>query len=226
MAPLEGECKVTFTPNANIHAADFFEAEKGEELMDKVCKIEEKLSQKKNPVMYVFVNSGLNMDAGKIAAQVAHAQEELFTEIHHIGGELFEHHIDCMLQNPRTVVILEAKNTDELYKINSYLESCHIITGIYVDEGSSDGEYLLEPTALACEYLDKEDERTKKIFSLFNKYEYCDKKFVEQYIKLRNCENKLENIKYCCGFDTRPIIGMFKPRKVLKWIREQFNETE
>lgn len=165
----------TTTVTCNIKNVDFVARDENENRFREIDEKLDKIMEIKNPVMYVFVNKGLKMNAGKVAAQVAHAQEELFADILDNGdNELRDFQFKCMKQNPRTVVILEAKNTDELYKINSYLESCDIWTGIYVDEGSADGDYMLEPTAIACQYLDKCDPRTETIFKMFNLYKHDD----------------------------------------------------
>lgn len=178
MAPTDAKVdSITFTTNQTVSAIDDFREKQEADrdlIIDEIDMLGEKLdkiTETKNPVMYVFVNKGLKMNAGKVAAQVAHAQEELFAEILDNGdNKLRDFQFRCMKQNPRTVIILEAKDTDELYKINSYLESCDIWTGIYVDEGSANGDYMLEPTAIACQYLDKCDPRTETIFKMFNLY--------------------------------------------------------
>lgn len=167
-------CTTTEFVNNKIEKLNEERMKDRDAIFESLDRIEDKVSEIKNPVMYAFVNKGLKMDAGKIAAQVAHAQEELFTELRRVGDKSWEHHLDCMTKTPRTVIILEAKDTDELYKINSYLESCGLVTGIYVDEGSASGDYILEPTALACEYLDKCDSRTELIFKMFNLYKEED----------------------------------------------------
>lgn len=157
---------------------------------EKVDKILAKLEEVKNPTQYVFVNKSLKMDPGKVAAQVAHAQEELLHELIQIGGEEFERYKKFISQNPRTTIILEVKDTAELYKVVSYLESCKIRVGIYVDEKGED--YLLEPTAFATEYVDKEDSRINLIFRNFNLYRYFDK---ESFNELRSiCFNHWEDI--------------------------------
>lgn len=167
-------CTTTDFVNNRIEELNEERMKDRDAILESLDRIENKAFEIKNPVMYVFVNKGLNMNAGKVAAQVAHAQEELFTELRHMGGEAWEHHLNCMTQNPRTVIILEVQDTDELYKVNSYLESCDITTGIYVDEGSATGDYMLEPTVIACEYLDKADERTQLIFRMFKLFKYED----------------------------------------------------
>lgn len=128
-----------------------------------------KLEQIKNPTQYVFINKSLTMNPGKVAAQVAHAQEELYYVIFKCKTQQeIEKFIEHMNQNPRTTIVLEVKDSDELYKVNSYLESCGICTGIYVDEKGEN--YLLEPTCLITEYVEKEDNRIKTIFSNFSLY--------------------------------------------------------
>ncbi len=188
---------ITFTANP-VDVCISKNDEKYQEISDKL----DKLTEVKNPVMYVFVNKGLNMNAGKVAAQVAHAQEELFTDIlDNADNELRDFQYKCMRQNPRTVIILEAKDTDELYKINSYLESCDIYTGIYTDEGSADGEYMLEPTAIACQYLDKCDPRTETIFKMFKLYVQEEPKDLEPH--LRKAATILEKISYLACHPSR-----------------------
>ena len=147
------------------------------EEFDKVKDAVDKLTEIKDPVMYAFVNKGLNLIPGKVAAQVMHAQEELFTEImEYAPGETRRFHLNCAKRNPRTIIVLEVKNTEELYKVENYLRSCEIRTGIYVDERGEN--YRLEPTAMVTQYLDKADPRIEKIFGMFDLYKPED--FEEQ----------------------------------------------
>ncbi len=170
---------ITFTPNDNydtcISGTAFFEASDGELLKESVKRLEDKVYEVKNPVTYILVNKGLGMRPEKISAQVAHAQEELFVEILNSNdNELRDFQFKCMKQNPRTVIVLEVSDTDQLYKAVNYFESCGLICGIYVDEGSANGDYLLEPTAVAVQYLDKADPRTETIFKIFKLYKEED----------------------------------------------------
>lgn len=142
-----------------------------ENIEKKFDKIREKLFEVKNPTQFIFVNKSLKMNPGKVAAQAAHAQEEITWEILTSGDEKkIEEYKKFLRTNPRTTIILQVSDTDELYKVNCYLESCDILTGIYVDEKGKN--YLLEPTALATEYLDKTDERIQLIFKNFELYDY------------------------------------------------------
>lgn len=134
----------------------------------------------KNPTMYVFVNKACKMSPGKMAAQVAHAQEELFFEIFKYGDEeKKKEYLEILNQNPRTVIVLEAENEETLYNINAYLESCKLTSGIYVDEKGDN--YLLKPTAMAVEYVDKTDPRIEIIFQNFPLYEYVDEIYGDLY---------------------------------------------
>lgn len=208
MAPTDAKVEsITFTPKQTASAIHNFREEQEADrdlIIDEIDMLGEKLdkiTETKNPVMYVFVNKGLKMNAGKVAAQVAHAQEELFAEILDNGdNKLRDFQFKCMKQNPRTVIILEAKDTDELYKINSYLESCDIWTGIYVDEGSANGDYMLEPTALACQYLDKCDPRTETIFKMFNLYKEGTNEAKQHHSRMRrwfaNVQPRHSRIRY------------------------------
>lgn len=181
------------------------------EEFNKVKDAVDKLTEIKDPVMYAFVNKGLNLIPGKVAAQALHAQEELFTEImEYAPGETRRFHLNCAKRNPRTVIVLEVKNTDELYKVENYLRSCEIRTGIYVDEQGEN--YRLEPTAMVTQYLDKSDPRIEKIFGMFDLYKPEDfeeqakynhqalvsveSRFDRLYRKYVECERENNRLKY------------------------------
>lgn len=157
------------TLTSNVVNRDDFD-----EVKDDINKIKEKIFEVKNPTQFIFINKSLNMNPGKVAAQAAHAQEEITWKILNSKNEERVNNYKKFLgTNPRTIIVLGVKDTEELYKVNSYLESCNILTGIYVDEKGDN--YLLEPTAFATEYLDKTDERVKLIFNNFNLYTYEEK---------------------------------------------------
>lgn len=121
-----------------------------------------------NPVQYIFVNKSLNLSFGKAAAQIAHAQEALTHEYIENFRDKLDDYNELLSTNPRTVIVLECKDAEELYKIVGYVEAIGLITGIYVDEGG-DG-YILEPTAMAVEYVEKDDPRLTPLFSKFELY--------------------------------------------------------
>lgn len=121
-----------------------------------------------NPTQYIFVNKSLGMSPGKVAAQVAHAQEELTHEYVENFRDKLDDYNELLSTNPRTTIVLECKDAEELYKIVSYVEAIGLITGIYVDEAGEG--YILEPTAMAVEYVEKDDPRLTPLFSKFELY--------------------------------------------------------
>lgn len=124
---------------------------------DKIC---EKLDEIKdqtpvNPCLYVVVNSGLEMSAGKVAAQVAHAVSGLF----HKYGMDFE----WSERDPRTVIILSGCE----YKIRNFRDYLHsenigLRTYEYIDEGSD-----FQMTAMAIEPINKFNPRSQLIMGQF-----------------------------------------------------------
>lgn len=121
-----------------------------------------------NPTQYIFVNDSLELSFGKAAAQIAHAQEELTYEyLTHYKDNLDDYR-ELLEQNPRTVIVLACPDSETLYKVANYVESLDLLTGIYVDE-CGEG-YILEPTAMAIEYVEKDDPRLTPLFSKFELY--------------------------------------------------------
>lgn len=156
--------QLTKTPTAIVSCCD-----KAEELRNEIGDKLDKILEEKLPTQYIFLNKSLNMTSGKAAAQVAHAVEELTSEIYHHGdGDTREKYFRIMAGTTRVTIILAVKDADELYKLNNYLESQGIWTGIYVDECC--GEEKFVPTALAVNYLDRCDVKTKIITGMFEKF--------------------------------------------------------
>lgn len=140
------------------------------------------LQEKEFPTQFVFLNKSLNMNSGKAAAQAAHAVEELVYEIFtNASNEKVAEYKKYMSANPRAMIILEVADEDELYKLNSYLESQNIWTGIYVDEMAGGKKFV--PTALAVEYLDRNEIRAKLLSGMFNKFTSVQEQNNEFYKK-------------------------------------------
>ncbi len=115
-----------------------------------------------NPFMYLFVNKGLGMSPGKMAAQVAHAAvESIFIsdpDLVKIWRFPEKHYIK---------IVLEARNAEHLDTIQKYLEDRKIKTARIIDEGLTE----LEPhqfTALGVEVVDKN--QVGKTFESFQLY--------------------------------------------------------
>jgi len=173
----------------------------------------ENLEGYSNPTQYIFINKACYLNVGKAIAQASHAQEELFVDLlDNSTNEERDFFYKCMRQNPRTIIILETQDTEELYKINSYLESCGIRTGIYVDEIGEN--YSLEPTAMATTYVDKEDPRMKLIFSNFKLY----RSNLEEFYY-----NRLDNIDYIVNHMSE---GPFKTKKLVQKEIQTFNSSK
>lgn len=121
-----------------------------------------------NPTQYIFVNDSLELGFGKAAAQIAHAQEELTWEYLTHHKDQLDDYREILETNPRTVIVLACPNAETMYKIANYVESINLLTGIYVDECGEN--YILEPTAMAIEYVEKDDPRLTPLFSKFELY--------------------------------------------------------
>lgn len=101
-----------------------------------------------NPVMYIFVNKGLSMSPGKLAAQTAHAacnamrisNEDLVKDWYEFGFY--------------TKIILEARDEQHIKNIERYLFERNINTEIIIDEGRTEIPQH-SVTALGCEIIDK-----------------------------------------------------------------------
>lgn len=115
------------------------------------------------PVMYIFVNRGLGMSAGKIGAQAAHAAVEAFRiskpgliKSWYSGGHY-------------TKLVMLATSEQHLSTIQEYLEARGFKTALIIDEGMTE----IAPhskTALGVEIVDKADEHTRDTFSQFQLY--------------------------------------------------------
>lgn len=130
----------------------------------------------KNPTIYVILNKSCNMNAGKAAAQTAHAVSGICS----ILSNEVKKGIDMsqwVKINPRTVIVLESKNSSEMSKFGEYLKENNIQFYKYRDENSG-----YEHTAMALEILDKSDERTGLMLSWFELFSYEDNKLQ----KIRN----------------------------------------
>jgi peptidyl-tRNA hydrolase len=105
-----------------------------------------------NPVLYIVVNKELQMTAGKVAAQAVHAAMKV--------PERGSYFADF---TRRTVIVLEAKNTETIKNLQEYLMMAGIWSGYYIDEGANE----IDPysvTALAVEPIDADDNEKRAIF--------------------------------------------------------------
>lgn len=108
-----------------------------------------------NPVLYIILNGELNMSAGKGAAQAVHAAMGL----DNYGKPFGTHH-------KRTVIILEAKNSEQLKNLHEYCQGQMLQAQYYIDEGVNEVD-AYSVTALAVAPIDNDDEERRAMFESF-----------------------------------------------------------
>jgi peptidyl-tRNA hydrolase len=139
------------------------------------------------PAMYLFLNKGLGMSTGKAAAQVAHAAVEAYrismnadSPARH-GEKRPQPHLPSTALYETNVVrrwycgghymklVMEARDSDHLRAIETYLEARGFRTVLIIDEGRTEVEHLTL-TALGVEIVDKDDPHVQATFGDFKLY--------------------------------------------------------
>ena len=117
----------------------------------------------KKPVMYIFLNHGLNMSVGKAAAQAGHAAVE--------GYRLssFKAQDAWYLGNHYTKIVLKADDGEQLTTVERYLNDRGFKTSLIIDEGRTEIP-AFSKTALGVEIVDKSDAHTAATFGEFELY--------------------------------------------------------
>jgi len=133
--------------------------------------------------MYIFINRGLRMSPGKIAAQAGHAAVEAalisHPEIKWVGQPIDIHgnptgnHAEIWYAW-RTGLhyakyVMEARDNEHIMCIERYLKERGFRTALILDEGHTEIEPI-QPTALGVALVDKDDEHTAATFSSFKLY--------------------------------------------------------
>lgn len=116
-----------------------------------------------NPIVYVLINGELNMSPGKAAAQAVHAVSML-TGVKEFGENVI-----------RTVIILEAKNTQQILNVAGYLNANNMESRYYIDEGVNEVD-AYSITALAVEPIMSDELDKREIFSSFPLFPKKEKK--------------------------------------------------
>lgn len=113
--------------------------------------------------MYSFINRGLGMTPGKIAAQAMHAAVEAFRisdpamlDAWYLGGHY------CKL-------VMFAEDDVHLITIQKYIEERGFQTKLIIDEGRTEIRPL-SITALGVEVVDRDDPHTAATFGTFKLY--------------------------------------------------------
>jgi peptidyl-tRNA hydrolase len=124
--------------------------------------------------MYIFINKGLRMSPGKIAAQAGHAALEagLISNGVTAGGITAE--AAALWDEWRKGLhyakyVMEARDRDHLLDIERYLKERGFRTVLIIDEGHTEIDPIT-PTALGVALVDKDDPHTAAIFSSFKLY--------------------------------------------------------
>ena len=119
------------------------------------------------PALYLFVNKGLGMSAGKIAAQVAQATAGVIELSASLDG-LFD---EWWLGNGHhhATYVMEARNAERLTNIERYLNSRGFKTYLMIDEGMTEIDPIT-PTVLGVEIVDKDDPHVQATFGIFKLY--------------------------------------------------------
>jgi PTH2 family peptidyl-tRNA hydrolase len=114
-------------------------------------------------VMYIFINKGLGMSSGKIAAQASHAAVEAFRiSKQHLIEKWYE-------GGHYTKLVMQAADAENLRAIERYLDVRGVKTAMIIDEGRTEiAPHQL--TALGCEIVDKDENDIEAIFSSFSLY--------------------------------------------------------
>lgn len=107
-----------------------------------------------NPIIYVVINGELKMSPGKVAAQAVHA-------VMMLNGNSKE---DFLSDYRRTVIVLEAKNAQQIMSLYCYLDQTNVDHDYYIDEGVNEVD-AYSITALAAFVGD--DPELREMFSAF-----------------------------------------------------------
>lgn len=120
-----------------------------------------KIENETEPVMYIFVNKGLEMSPGKMAAQACHAAVK--------ASDISDKKLrdDWNKFGFYTKLVMEARNEEHLKTIQKYLEDRKINTALIIDEGRTEID-AHQATALGVEIIDKN--KKGEIFKAFQLY--------------------------------------------------------
>lgn len=128
-----------------------------------IGRTEELKVENTNPCIYVFINKSLDMSKGKMAAQAVHAAVLATIDAHDSARKFWTNAIH------RTVLIMEARDSEHIQNIKEYLEERKLKTYKIIDEGVNEIDPIV-PTALSTSILDKNSEDVKAALSSFNTY--------------------------------------------------------
>lgn len=115
-----------------------------------------------NAGMYIFVNEGLDMSPGKIAAQAAHAAVEAYRLTPPTSNVLRMWYCG----NHYAKYVMSARSSEHLRDIERYLNDRGFKTALIIDEGHTEIDPI-QPTALGVELVDRDNPHVAATFSNF-----------------------------------------------------------
>lgn len=139
------------------------------------------------PAMYLFINRGLGMSPGKIAAQAGHAAVEAALLSHpepRLAEQTNWRYGNSVMTDDETRLklwdawrtglhyakyVMEARDEQHLTAIERYLRDRGFRTALIIDEGHTEIEPITA-TALGVALVDKDDLHTAAAFSSFKLY--------------------------------------------------------
>ena len=155
----------------------------------------------KNPRIYVVLNGELNMSPGKAAAQAVHS-------VMLLNGNSKQDFVSNYL---RTVIVVEAKNAEQIKNLATYLDEAGIDTDYYIDEGVNEVD-AYSVTALAAFVGDNEEDYNK--FESFPLYSGEKKNTYEEAIEI------LQEIRWDLvdGLEDNSPRSL---RRTIKWLKKK-----
>jgi peptidyl-tRNA hydrolase len=133
-----------------------------------------------NAVMYILLASPNTtpMSAGKAAAQAAHAAVEAYR----LTDPDSNLHADWYVANHYTKIVLQAPDGPQgLNVAKAYLEDRGVKTALIIDEGRTEFDNVLTPTALGCALVNKDNPHIQATFDVFKLYGWKPKQQAPSY---------------------------------------------
>ena len=127
-----------------------------------------------NAVMYILLRSpeSLPMTTGKAAAQASHAAVEAYR----LTDPDSNLHKDWYVANHYTKIVLQ---TDDLFVAKEYLEARGVKCALIIDEGRTEFDGDLTPTAIGCALVNKDNPHIQDTFAHFKLYREEPKLLIE-----------------------------------------------
>lgn len=115
------------------------------------------------PTIYIFINKGLQMSVGKVAAQAGHAVALIAL------GATGKEAESWKVAPHKRIMVMQARDEQHLHNIHTYLLQRGIQSQKVVDEGANEIDSH-SITALATEIVDHDDMDILKMMSTFDLY--------------------------------------------------------